>query len=275
MSASGDATKPYTQRLEFRIWFTPAEARWLARRRAHSVGAALQHPQHVSSSDAACDEIGVGAGPPARTPTVPPTVRALRNWRTCYLGVVWTLQCAGYYGILFWMPLLVSQMMPHASAPHVALLTAGPYTSASVAMLSNAWHSKRTGERRWHCAAPLLIAGACLALAPMAAQASTGLALLLLCGATSGVFCTYGPFFSWPAVWAGVGEEAACSVTIINSMGNVGGMVGPALVGLLSDAEGGKEAVQHVHAMEALGGCALLAGLMCACFDQKRLCRRK
>ena len=104
-------------------------------------------------------------------------------------------------------------------------------------------------------------------LAPLAARGSTAVALLLLCAATSGAFCTYGPFFSWPAVWAGAGAEAACSVSIINSLGNVGGMVGPALVGLLSQVEGGAEASEHIHALIVLGSTALVAGLMCAVFQ--------
>ena len=29
-------------------------------------------------------------------------------------------------------------------------------------MLANAWHSKRTKERRWHCAIPQFICGVCL-----------------------------------------------------------------------------------------------------------------
>ena len=137
-------------------------------------------------------------------------------------------------------------------------------------MLTNAWHSKRTSERRWHCAIPLVVCGVSLALAPVAARYSTVLALVLLCSATSGAFCTYGPFFSWPAVWAGVGAEAACSVSIINSLGNVGGMIGPALVGVLSKAEGGDEAVEHIHALIALGSAALVAGLMVVVFRPVR-----
>ena len=163
--------------------------------------------------------------------------------------------------------MLIGQMVPAASTPVVALIAAIPYTCASAAMLTNAWHSKRTSERRWHCAIPLLVCGVSLGLAPLAARLSTAVALLLLCAATSGAFCTYGPFFSWPAVWAGAGAEAACSVSIINSLGNVGGMVGPALVGMLSQVEGGTEASEHIHALIVLGSTALVAGLMCAVFQ--------
>ena len=80
----------------------------------------------------------IAAAAPA-TPVASPPVRALANWRTWYLGGVWVLQCSAYYGIVFWMPLLIGQMMPDAPATHVALFTAVPYTCASAAMLANAW----------------------------------------------------------------------------------------------------------------------------------------
>ena len=44
-------------------------------------------------------------------------------------------------------------------------------------------------------------------------------------------------------------------------------MVGPALVGMLSQVEGGAEASEHVHALVALGSAALVAGLMAAVFQ--------
>ena len=42
---------------------------------------------------------------------------------------------------------------------------------------------------------------------------------------------------------------------------------GPALVGLLSQVEGGVEASEHIHALIVLGSTALVAGLMCAVFQ--------
>jgi hypothetical protein len=48
-----------------------------------------------------------------------------------------------------------------------------------------------------------------------------------------------GPFFSWPAVFLS-GEQAAAGFALINSLGAVGGFIGPYLLGVLSDrADGG------------------------------------
>ena len=52
----------------------------------------------------------------------------------------------------------------------------------------------------------------------------------------------------------------------INSVGQAGGLVGPALVGVLSDVEGGVEAAEHVHAMLALAAAAGAAALLSLTF---------
>jgi len=133
-------------------------------------------------------------------------------------------------------------------------------------MLGNAAHAKSSGDRRWHVALPLVLGGLSLAAAPHACH-SVPLALVLLTVATSGTWGIYGPLFSWPAAWPGVdGDTAACSVAIINSLGNGGGLVGPFLVGWLSKLEGGVEAEEHTHALTALAACAVLAGALAAMF---------
>ena len=44
----------------------------------------------------------------------------------------------------------------------MALLTAIPFGIAAAVILGNAYHSKATGERRWHVAAPLAFAACAL-----------------------------------------------------------------------------------------------------------------
>ena len=61
----------------------------------------------------------------------------------------------------------------------VALLTAVPFGIAAAVILGNAYHSKATGERRWHVAAPLAFAACALfALAFLLKCASTVYTLL-------------------------------------------------------------------------------------------------
>jgi ACS family tartrate transporter-like MFS transporter len=66
-------------------------------------------------------------------------------------------------------------------------------------------------------------------------------AFLLLILATVGIYCTFGPFWSLPAVFL-VGTGAAAGMAVINSVGNAGGFVGPTLVGLLTQYTGSMNA---------------------------------
>ena len=118
--------------------------------------------------------------------------------------------------------------------------------------------------------------GLALVVTPHVARASAPLALVPLALATAGVWSIYGPFFSWPAAWPGCdGEVAACAVAIINSLGNLGGLVGPVTVGALSRREGGLEAEEHAHALALLGASAVLAGVLTLLFrPTARLWRR-
>ena len=91
-------------------WLTPAESEWLTRRRANAIAEAARHapPARTSTEEPAPGGSSAGwtrgwAGGWAhlRAAQTPP-MRALRNWRTWYCGVIWALQCTAYYGIVFW-----------------------------------------------------------------------------------------------------------------------------------------------------------------------------
>ena len=55
-----------------------------------------------------------------------------------------------------------------------------------------------------------------------------------MCIATAGFYGTKGPFWSMPSMIL-TGTAAAAGIAWINSIGNVGGAVGPALVGWIKD----------------------------------------
>ena len=65
---------------------------------------------------------------------------------------------------------------------------------------------------------------------PVAAVAALGVGLFFLLGA-------HGVFWTMPAALLS-GAAAAAGIALINSIGNIGGFVGPYLVGLIKDATG-------------------------------------
>jgi MFS transporter, ACS family, tartrate transporter len=136
------------------------------------------------------------------------------------------------YGIGFWMP----QILKAASRGtdfEVGLLAAIPYGAGVIAMVLAAGHSDRTGERRWHVATGAAVSALGLVLTTLVSGAAALIATLTL--AMVGLASIFGPFWALATVTAR-GAGAAAAIALINSVGNVGGFVGPYLLGAIHDA---------------------------------------
>jgi ACS family tartrate transporter-like MFS transporter len=141
----------------------------------------------------------------------------------------------GFYGVSFWLPQIV-QAAGTLSSRAVVLVSAIPYVVAAVGMVIIGAHSDRTGERRWHVAGSALVGASGFALTALApATVATSLAALSL--AAAGIWGALGPFWTMPAAFLR-GTAAAGGIAIVNSVGNLGGFVGPFFVGYVRDATG-------------------------------------
>src|SRR5215470_17060908 len=164
-------------------------------------------------------------------------VRAYSIWEAIWhRDVILLMLCyfcamTGSYGIGFWFPTIVKRLSG-LSDLKVTLIGALPYVAAIVVQQVNGWHSDRTGERRWHSAMPVFVCGICLALAVLfGAKPVLSIALLVLAG---GAFYGFQPVF-WTVPTIFLGESAAAaSIGMINSVGNLGGFLGPMVMGLLT-----------------------------------------
>src|SRR5205085_678577 len=96
-------------------------------------------------------------------------------------------------------------------------------------------HSDKSGERRWHTAAPAFIGA--LALAGAAYSHAVGPTIVLVSLAVMGVFSMMGPFWAMPTSFLSA-TAAAAGIAIINSIGNLGGFVGPYVIGLVRTSTG-------------------------------------
>jgi D-galactonate transporter len=162
--------------------------------------------------------------------------RALTNikvWRLCilYFSII-----ISYYGVVFWLP----QILKGFSGLNnfmVAVISAVPYFVAAVGMVLIGSHSDRTGERRGHVAFAALLGSAGLLMIAYFQHKHPLLAFFALCLAGLGIWSTLGPFWSLPTEFL-TGTAAAGGIALINSMGNVGGFVGPSVVGFVKDQSG-------------------------------------
>jgi nitrate/nitrite transporter NarK len=84
-------------------------------------------------------------------------------------------------------------------------------------------------------------------------------AYVALCLALIGVYAPFGVWWSYPTTFLS-GAAAAGAIGLINSLGNVGGFVGPYLTGYLKDRTGGYSAAWMLLAASlALSGCLMLS----------------
>jgi len=117
----------------------------------------------------------------------------------------------------------------------IALLVTIPSLVGLVAMILVSRSSDRTLERRYHVAIPALVTGTALVL--LGAAPSAFFSVALLCLLAAGVFSCLGPFWTLPSEFL-TGYSAAAGIALINSVGNLGGFVGPAAIGFIGQRTG-------------------------------------
>jgi MFS family permease len=178
---------------------------------------------------------------------------AFRSGRVWLTSLIYFCLVMGVYGIGFWLPSLIKATgtkTPFA----VGLLTAIPYTAATIAMIFTSRSSDRRRERRWHVAIPGIIGG--IGLIASTLSGNTVLAMFSLSLATLGIFTALPLFWSLPTSFLRR-DAAAAGIAIVNSMGNLAGFVSPYLVGYVKDATHSTN-----FAMYLLAGCLFLAATL-------------
>jgi len=216
---------------------TPADARWLTDPEKSALISRLQQ----ESAPAAGRADGVSD--------------ALRHPWIWVLALVYFVVPVALYGFGFFLPQILRSTF--AGTPfQIGALSAIPYLAGAAGMIVTSRHSDRTGERRWHVAVAAALAG----VAFMATAFVEGLApsLVLLSIAMLGLASMFGPFWTLATSFV-QGPGAAAGIALINSVGNVGGFVGPYGIGYLRDTTSGYSAgLMGIGAVVLAGGALVL-----------------
>jgi ACS family tartrate transporter-like MFS transporter len=190
-------------------WLTDAERSWLARRLdGERAGREAVH------------KLTLGA--------------ALRHSRVLIL-------CAVYFGIVIgnggsgvFLPQIVKGFSLTNTQVGWVLVVPNLVTALGVILWSR--HSDRTNERYYHVIIPILVASTglvCVALSASPVVSFIGITLTIL-----GSWCAIVVFWTFPTMFLS-GTAAAGGIALINSTGNLGGFIGPYLVGWIKDRTGG------------------------------------
>ena len=176
---------------------------------------------------------------------------AASSGRLWALSAMYCCIVIAFYGVSFWLPQIV-QATGGLSSATVILLTAIPYVAATIGMVVVGVRSDAKGERRWHVAVPCLIGATGFVLTALAPQTAV-VSLAALSIAAFGIWGTLGPFWAMPTAFLR-GTAAAGGIALVNSIGNIGGFVGPFAVGWVRQATGSFEV-----ALLALAGVLVVA----------------
>ncbi|KAK9837559.1 hypothetical protein WJX74_000209 [Apatococcus lobatus] len=232
-------------------FLTPAEKTWLLAR-------------HESQKSSRAGMPGVEVRP----------MGAFRSFKTWWLALVAAMEATVKLAIIYWAPLIIASMVGHpvthqarrllatpdlsttalpvnqspeaqefgyagieeTSEALVALLTSLPFGAAAAWMLLTARHSKKTGEVRLHATIPFVISTFALASLAYYIDTSPPLAFLSLLAATS-IWGSNGILYSYPAAFL-QGPAAATGIALINTIGSLGGVIGPMLLGTIKHSQG-------------------------------------
>ncbi len=223
------------------LWLpdTPRDARWLPADEREWLLATLETERR--------------AAPPARG-----LAATLTDPRVLLLGLCYSGIQVALYGVILWVP----QILRGAGLgeAQVGLAVAVPYAVAALAMVLWSRRSDRQGERRWHLAGAAAFAAAGLVATALLGD-SPRLAILAVSVSAAGTLAVLPIFWTLPTAWL-KGAPAAAAIALINAIGNVGGFIGPYLIGWLKDATGAFAPGLYVAAIGALatGAIALVIG---------------
>ena len=176
------------------------------------------------------------------------------DWRVWALALADFLRAMINNVLNFWMPTLVQDLGIRKGAYlEVGFITALPWGVAAIVMVAVARHSDRTGERRWHATLSLLVSMAGLLLLAFAGHAPV-LSIIALTLVAIGAMAWLAVFWTLPTAFLS-GVAAAGGIAWINALSQLGGFVGPDMLGRIRTGNGGEDSLAFL----ILAVCALVA----------------
>ncbi len=143
-----------------------------------------------------------------------------------YFGIV-----TANYGIEMFLPSVIKEWYPELQPSRIALLVMIPSLLVIPGQLFVGRSSDKRQERRWHSVVPVVIGAVFLVLVTMSQGWLVG-TLICFTIAAAGMKSYMPAFWSLPSLFL-TSTAAAGSVGLINSIGNLGGFLGPYVMGFM------------------------------------------
>ncbi len=227
----------------------PAQARWLQPEQATWLQKTLDREDHLKPHM--------------------PLLKAMVHPSIMALSAVYFCMMVGLYGLYFWMPTVLGKDGVGIGQPQLKWILAIPPLFGVLTMFFWGRHSDRKQEREWHVLVAMFCGALGFALAtvttykgfaanltPAANQFLATLGFVLV---SVGVFCAMPTFWPLPSMRLR-GTAVAGGIAVVNSIGNLGGFVGPYIIGAMKDSHFGYPGGLLVSALfMALGAILVVA----------------
>jgi len=161
-----------------------------------------------------------------------PVWQALTNPRVLLLAAAYFGIVTANYGIEFFLPSILKETYKLKNE-QVTWLVMLPSLLVMAGQIFVGWNSDRTGERRWHASLPVFVGAAALVAAALV-RGNLPLTVACFVVAAAGMKAYMPAFWALPNLFL-ASTAAAGSVGLINSIGNLGGFLGPTLLGYFSE----------------------------------------
>lgn len=226
-----------TDKPEHAHWLTPEERVWLAQQ----IEDDRSHQPHSHSLRA--------------------LIFDLRVW--LLIAIYFTVAMADNT-FSFYIPTFLKGQFPELPHSQIGLLAAAPSIIAIIGMILVCRHSDRTGERRWHVAGSaftaatgwLIIALVVSGTAAIPGIDSRWLFMIGVAVTLTGAKCMLPMFWTLPPTFL-TGAAAAGGIALINSIANLGGLVGPRIMGQSKIVTG-----NYIAGYLAMSGALIIGGLL-------------
>lgn len=189
-------------------WLAPEERKWLLAQ--IEADAALGHCHHQNLG------------------------RALLDRRVWLLGIVFLLMLSFSYAYIFSAPIILLGLTGF-SITNVGYLISAMGLVGALTMILNARHSDRTGERYWHVVIPFAVIAGGFLIAGLSTE--PWLAVPALAATVVAFTALQGPLLSIPPAFL-KGRSMAGGIAAMNTVGMIGGFIGPYWMGLARDLTG-------------------------------------
>jgi ACS family tartrate transporter-like MFS transporter len=190
-----------------------------------------------------------------------PPLRALAHPMIWIAALPELLVTTAGYAYLFWGPLLFRDTL-HLTNLQTGLLGGAIACVSAVALLIAGSASDRSGNRVGYAAALAFVVGfAAISAGLIHGPVGRIVAISIM---QIAVIAFLGPFWALPTMLLS-GGSAAVGIALVNAIGNVGGFIGPNVIGFLRTRAGG-----DTGAFFVLGGMAIVASLVCLGMTKSR-----